>query len=98
MSSFYIEGSDLGGTIPTEIGSLSNLAYFEIGFTKVSGSVPTEITKLTRLRQLHIDGPLFEGTLPNEVGSMIELGKKQEIELHWYTTAQKTFSHCPRIH
>lgn len=52
------------GTLPSELGYLTNLEYLYIRGNQYSGSLPTQIGFLTSLQQLDISGNLFTGALP----------------------------------
>jgi len=62
----------LGGTLPSEIGSWSNLEYFSIKQNpKLVGSIPTEFGLLQNLKTLElVDSNFMSGTLPTELGNL----------------------------
>ena len=64
------EFNELGGTIPPEIGSLSNLRDLRISYTKVSGSIPVEFGTLSSLSSLNLSNNRLDGTIPATLGQI----------------------------
>ena len=64
---------NLAGTIPSEIGNLSNLARLDLGGNKLTGSIPIELTGLANLRFLILSGNQLTGTIPAELGGLTTL-------------------------
>ena len=62
----------LGGSLPSEIGSWSNLEYFSIKQNpNLEGSIPTEFGLLQNLTTLELlDSNFMSGTLPTELGNL----------------------------
>ena len=46
----------LTGSIPAEIGELSNLTWLELNLNQLSGSIPAEIGELSNLQTLILHG------------------------------------------
>ena len=55
------------GTIPSEIGSLSNLEYLYLHETNLSGSIPSSLGKLSKLKELFVDDTKISGEIPKDV-------------------------------
>ena len=67
-------GNKVGGTIPTEIGLLTNLQEFSIQSNEMKGTIPTELSKLSSsLIDLDIHKNAFTGTIPVELESLTNL-------------------------
>jgi Leucine-rich repeat (LRR) protein len=49
---FDASGNQFTGSIPSEIGNISNLLYFSMGNNQISGEIPAEFGKLSRLKEL----------------------------------------------
>ena len=47
---------DLSGTLPTQLGALTVLAWLDLDRNKLSGSLPTHLGALTALTDLDLDG------------------------------------------
>ncbi|KAJ7966192.1 Leucine-rich repeat receptor-like protein kinase [Quillaja saponaria] len=63
----------LNGTIPPEIGELSNMQYLSLGINNLTGPVPPELGKLTKLVSLSFSSNSFFGPLPSEIGRLTSL-------------------------
>ena len=69
LTDLYLYGNSLvGGELPTEIGSLLSLAYFEADGCIFSGSIPTEVGLLTNMQHLTLHYNSLTGMLPSELG------------------------------
>ena len=63
----------LSGSIPPEIGNLSELSLMDLIFNQLSGPIPPEIGNLTRLDTLWLSGNQLSGSIPSELGSLSNL-------------------------
>ena len=61
------------GTIPAEIGELSELTYLDLRENFITGTVPTEIGNLTNLKILLLGANSLRGPLPATIGQMYSL-------------------------
>lgn len=68
-----IEENNLVGTIPTEIGLLSNLAIWGMERGGLTGPIPSEIGNLSNLIFLDLDFNDLTGTLPTELYLLVGL-------------------------
>jgi len=68
-----IENSGLTGSIPPEIGNLTNLIGLELESCQLTGSIPPEIGNLTNLTGLDFDGNQLTGSIPSEIGNLTNL-------------------------
>jgi uncharacterized protein YjbI with pentapeptide repeats len=64
---------DLTGSIPSEIGNLTNLTNLNLRFNDLTGSIPPEIGNLTNLTYLDLRGNDFTGSIPPEIGNLTNL-------------------------
>jgi hypothetical protein len=55
------------GTIPHEIGRLTNLTYLGLDANNLEGNLPTELGLLTMLTVLYLDNIRLSGTIPTEL-------------------------------
>ncbi|XP_044503452.1 protein BRASSINOSTEROID INSENSITIVE 1-like [Mangifera indica] len=78
MMFFDISYNMLTGTIPKEIGTMSNLYVLNLGHNSFSGTIPSELGSLTRLSILDLSSNKLEGTIPK---SMSFLSFLSEVDL-----------------
>ena len=64
----------LTGTIPPEIGCLTNLTSLRIGSNQLTGEIPPEIGNLTNLQRLQLHNNQLTGSIPPELGNLTNLG------------------------
>ncbi|GMN45440.1 hypothetical protein TIFTF001_014626 [Ficus carica] len=60
----------LSGSVPPEIGQLSDMQYLSLGINNLTGPVPQELGNLTKLISLSFSSNSFEGQLPKEIGNL----------------------------
>ena len=65
--------SRLVGTIPPELGELSNLELLFLHASSLEGTIPAELGALTKLRNLRISRSRVGGPIPDELGSLHNL-------------------------
>ena len=70
----------LSGTIPPEIGDLTQLRELHLYANDLSGSIPAEIGNLAELTELDLYGNDLSGSIPPEIGNLTEL---TELVLLW---------------
>ncbi|XP_021298320.1 probable LRR receptor-like serine/threonine-protein kinase At3g47570 [Herrania umbratica] len=73
----YLRVNDckIGGKIPTEIGSLSNIIALGLALNELSGSIPMTIGRLRNLQVLHLDGNRLQGSLPHDLCGLKRLNR-----------------------
>ena len=67
MASLSMTNATLTGTIPTEIGNMSNLRRLWLFNNELSGTVPVELKKLSDLEILQVHHNKLKGDMPNGV-------------------------------
>jgi hypothetical protein len=74
LNEFWIHGNPIKGTIPTELGKLSNhLMDLRLYETQLEGSIPDEIWELTDLWRLDLYQSNFTGTLSSKISNLQSL-------------------------
>ena len=69
LVSLRLDGNRFGGTLPTEIGNLSNCNFLYLqDLTNIQGRLPTEIGRVSDLYGLGLSGSSLTGPIPSEVG------------------------------
>lgn len=61
------------GTIPPELGDLSNLTMLSLFLSGLSGPIPPEIGNLSNLTHLRLDNNDLSGPIPSELGNLSSL-------------------------
>ncbi len=65
--------SGLTGTIPSELGSLSNLTFISLGENELTGVIPKELGDLSSLEELWLDQNDLSGRIPRQLGNLSKL-------------------------
>ena len=68
-----LENNGLTGSIPSELGQLSQLLALELDFNQLTGSIPSELAQLSQLQDLDIDNNQLTGSIPHELGQLSQL-------------------------
>ncbi|KAJ0601724.1 putative protein kinase RLK-Pelle-LRR-XI-1 family [Helianthus annuus] len=61
------------GSIPEQIGLLSNLTHLSLYDNRLTGNLPVSLTNLTRLDYLDLGGNNFSGNIPDSFTNLIRL-------------------------
>jgi len=69
----FLNGNNLVGTLPPEIGNLSDVHLFYMIGNQLSGSLPTTIGQMTSVQVLNILGNDFSGQIPTSIGNLVNL-------------------------
>jgi Leucine-rich repeat (LRR) protein len=70
-----LAGMDLKGTIPTELGLLSDLRFLDMGHNRLHGSLPVSLFQLTSLQTLSLSNNTLTGTIQPQLSSLSRLRK-----------------------
>lgn len=70
ISGLDLDGNQLNGRIPTELGLLTPLQDLSLATNYLNGAIPSEIGKLTSLRTMNLVDTNLEGPIPNEVAGL----------------------------
>lgn len=65
--------NNLDGTIPPEIGNLTELKHLDLSDNSIKGNIPPEIGNLSNLKNLSINYNQFEGKIPKTIGNLNSL-------------------------
>ena len=68
-----LEDSQLTGTIPSELGSLTYLQDLSLGDNRLTGPIPEELGDLGDLRDLYLDGNQLSGAIPDWLSDLYQL-------------------------
>ena len=70
VANLEIHEKGLTGTIPSEMGSLSNLRLLWLGGNELTGGIPPELGGLSNLVWLSLSGNQLTAVIPPELGSL----------------------------
>ncbi|PNY17871.1 LRR receptor-like kinase resistance protein [Trifolium pratense] len=73
VTSLNLQGYDLLGLIPPEIGNLTFLRYVNLQNNSFYGEIPQEIGHLFRLKELYLTNNTLKGQIPTNLSSCSEL-------------------------
>ena len=73
VSELELNGNNLNGTIPPELGSLTYIQELWFTLNQLSGSIPPELGSLTNLTSLQLSSNQLSGSIPPEIGSLTNL-------------------------
>ena len=65
-----LQGNNLAGHIPPEVGNLSALRRLSLGGNELAGQIPSEIAKLENLELLWLGENRLRGPIPAELGDL----------------------------
>ena len=65
--------NSLSGSIPSELGNLTNLTIIDLPDNSLSGSIPSGLGNLTNLIGLFLNNNSLSGSIPTELGNLTNL-------------------------
>ena len=68
-----LDENQLSGSIPAELGNLTNLQYLSLVVNQLSGSIPAALGNLANLQYLSLNGNQLSGSIPAELGNLTNL-------------------------
>ena len=73
VTGLWLDGNQLSGSVPSELGTLDNLRTLSLSNNQLSGSVPSELGDLANLGVLWLDSNQLSGPIPLELGNLANL-------------------------
>ncbi len=68
-----LSNNGLSGTLPPEMGQLTELQNLDLGQNKISGEIPVEIYTLSNLTTLHLHNNVITGQISQEIQNLSNL-------------------------
>ena len=68
-----LTANHIGGSLPSEIGSMPNLKVLHLANNLMGGSIPHSMGSLKKLKDLDLSRNEFKGTVPYEMGELTDL-------------------------
>ena len=73
VTQLILDNNQMSGSIPPELGNLTNLTYLDLEIDYLSGSIPPELGNLTNLTYLNLSNNKLSGSIPSELGNLSNL-------------------------
>ncbi|MEM7133911.1 MAG: clostripain-related cysteine peptidase [Chloroflexota bacterium] len=73
VTSINLPQNNLTGTIPDELGDLTNLVALRLQTNGLTGEIPAGLGNLTNLGELQLYSNQLTGTIPSELGNLTDL-------------------------
>jgi Ran GTPase-activating protein (RanGAP) involved in mRNA processing and transport len=73
VSRIDLSDNSLSGSIPAELGNLTNLTYLNLSTNSLTGSIPAELGNLSKLITLYLGNNSLSGSIPAELGNLTNL-------------------------
>jgi len=89
LGNLQLDGNDITGSIPSEIGLLSSLERLYMHYGALTGTIPTEMGAMESLTHLIFDFNDLTGTIPSEMGKLINL-KRLDLAYNFLTSTIPT--------
>ena len=64
MNQLYLEINNLWGTIPTELGKMTEMQYMHLSVNQLMGTIPKHLGRMTNLVELWLGYNNLTGTMP----------------------------------
>ena len=73
VTTLILEGNGLRGSLPQELGNLTQLQQLGLGFNGLTGTLPPELGNLSNLHTVTLSDNRLSGTIPRELGRLWNL-------------------------
>ncbi|NJO17176.1 MAG: hypothetical protein HC877_15960 [Thioploca sp.] len=66
----YLSNNQLSGSIPSQLGNLSQLEQLYLYSNQLTSSIPSELGNLSQLQELTLSNNQLSGSIPSELGNL----------------------------
>ena len=73
VTSLRLGTNELSGSIPSELGDLTNLEFMALDGNELSGEIPPELGDLANLKRLYLNENQLSGSIPTQLGKLTNL-------------------------
>ena len=73
VTRLWLEGNNLSGSIPPELGNLSKLEILSLNTQELRGPIPAALGSLSNLTRLYLGDNELSGAIPPELGNLFKL-------------------------
>jgi len=73
VTSIFLYGDRLNGTIPSSLGNLKNLKEIIFDYNRLSGFIPSSLGNLINLTRLDLSSNKLSGSIPPSLGNLINI-------------------------
>ena len=73
VTTLYLYDNQLSGTIPAELGNLSNLQWLSLEGNQLTGSIPPELENLSNITDILLQSNYLTGSIPSSLGNLSTL-------------------------
>ncbi|MEM7533600.1 MAG: Ig-like domain-containing protein [Chloroflexota bacterium] len=70
VARLVLPNSNLGGTLPCSVASLTELEHLDLNGNNLSGELPCELSLLVNLKHIDLSNNTFEGEIPPEISAL----------------------------
>ena len=73
VASLDLSKSGLNGSIPNQLGNLTNLNWLDLNQNQLIGAIPDALPNIPNLQSLNLSWNALNGTIPGELGNLSNL-------------------------
>lgn len=73
VTEIALGNNNLTGSLPTELGNLSNLEWLNFNDNRIGGTIPVSLGNLSKLELFSLTSNLIEGTIPASLANLSKL-------------------------
>ena len=87
-----LQNNSLSGSIPSELGNLTELTTLRLYNNSLTGSIPSELGNLTELTTLYLDNNTLSGSIPTQLGNLTDIRRLNQYSSNLAVSIRDAFS------